>query len=85
MDGNLSPAAAAATNPDADATANPVFTSRLCKDTTQMAKLRFRAVVRHAMFAIVTTVAVAKIVPPKPVAPVIGNGVRDYTNYAQRA
>jgi hypothetical protein len=55
------------------------------KDTTQMVELRFRAVVRHAMFAIVTTVAVAKIVPPKPVAPVIGNGVRDYTNYAQRA
>ncbi len=48
-------------------------------DMTQMADLRFRAVVRHAMFATVTTVAVAKIVPPKPVAPVIGNGVGDYT------
>jgi len=53
-----------------------VFTSHLCKDMTQIAKFRFHAVIRYAMFAMVTAVATAKILPPRPVAPVINNGVR---------
>jgi outer membrane protein assembly factor BamB len=41
-----------------------------------MTTLRFPAVVAHAIFTLVTVTAMAKIMPPKPVAPVDGNGVR---------
>jgi len=41
-----------------------------------MAKLPFWAVILYAIFAMLTAVAVGKIIPPKPPAPVIANGVR---------
>ena len=41
-----------------------------------MAKLLLPSVILYAIFAMVTPVAVAKIFPPKPVAPVVSNGVQ---------
>jgi hypothetical protein len=41
-----------------------------------MTKLRFWAVVANATLALATTVAVAKRVPPKPVVPVVADGIR---------
>jgi len=41
-----------------------------------MTKLRFRATIVHAILALVTVSAIAKIMPPKPVVPVEANGVR---------
>ena len=41
-----------------------------------MTKLRFRAAIVHAILALVTVSAMAKIMPLKPVVPVEANGVR---------
>lgn len=41
-----------------------------------MAQLLCRAVILYGMVAMVTAVAVAKVTHPKPLAPVIANGVR---------
>jgi outer membrane protein assembly factor BamB len=41
-----------------------------------MTKLQLRAVIVHAILALATVTATAKIVPPKPVSPVEANGVR---------